>query len=160
MSDSRIKFKYQAGIVTGNYAFSINSNTITLSGYVEKLENARIREAMEFEAMAARSYYVNEVNRLKASGERVSKYHIKCDATIKAQEQAKAHYADVWSEVETTYKNPPLMSVSTLTENAESNKLNLFRIQGVPFYVAVVGSGNLPSNLKQLIETIEAYTGK
>ena len=157
MLDKSINFKYHTGMVTGDYSFSANNNTITLSGYVEKLENARIREAMQFEAIVARRLYVDEVNKLRASGRLANTFHIKREATIKAKEQAKVNYADVWNEVENIYKNPPLTSVTKPTGNTENNIINLFHVKDTEILVAVAGSDSVISNLKQLTETIEAH---
>lgn len=149
-----IKFQYQTGVVTGGYSFSAYNNIITLSGYVEKLENAKIREAIQYEAKTARSFYVDEVNRLKANGEKVNSFIVKQEATRKAKDIAQTKYAEIWSEVEDVYKNPPL-----LAEKTGNTKIytNITRLKDVEFFVAVSGSENLFNRIMETIELCREY---
>jgi hypothetical protein len=104
MLEQSVKFQYQAGIVTGGYSFSAYNNIITLSGYVETLDNARVREAIHYEAEKARTYYVETVNKLKLCGEKVSTFYVKRDAIQRARKEAQSKYMDVWNEVESVCK--------------------------------------------------------
>jgi hypothetical protein len=153
MSERPIKFKYQKGIVTGGYSFSVKNNIITLSEYVEKLDPA-IREAIQYEAKTARSFYIDEVNRLKANGEKVRTCRIKYEAVKRAKEEAEGKYADIWCDVEDIYNSQPLLSEETTTGNAESNNPNIIIQKGVKFIVVAADSDNL---FNKLIETIENY---
>jgi len=127
MSRESVKFQYHTGIVVGNYSFSANNDIITLSGYVEKLEDDRIREAIKFEAITARAFYVDELNRRKLMGDRINSSNIKSEATRRAKVEAKDKYFDIWDMVENIYKIPPkifatkptiklLIKLPTLTE--------------------------------------------
>ena len=154
MSEKPIKFQYQAGIVTGGYSFSAYDNIITLSEYVEKLENVKIREAIQYEAKTARTFYVEEINRLKANGEKINSYNVKRDATIKAKDKAQAKYAEIWSEVEDTYKSSHSLSISVTTNSAKRNKSNIIHLDDVGLIITVAGSDSL---LSKLIETIKTH---
>lgn len=76
--------KYQAGNVTGGYAFSANDKKITLSGYVEGLPDGD-KTIIIFEAATARENYVNAVAAKKAAGEKVNPLTIKREAVAAAQ---------------------------------------------------------------------------
>jgi len=154
MSSRSIKFHYKAGAVIGGYSFSAYDNIITLPRYVEKLDNAKIREAIQYEAKTARSFYIEEVNRLKANGEKINSFLVKREATRKAKDKAQAKYAEIWSEVEDIYKTPPPLSVAPAKTTSNRNKFNITNIKDIGFFIAVVGSDNL---LDKLIETIEAH---
>lgn len=149
MTDQPIKFQYQEGIVSGGYSFSAYNNIITLSGFVESLDE-KIREAIQYEAITARSLYVDEVKRLRASGEKVNSVLIKRDATRAARERAHIKYSEVWSEVEAIYKSTPLFSVGIPTDHTEIGKPEIAHL----FIVAVSGSTNL---FDRLMETVKTY---
>lgn len=147
-----IKFQYKAGIIIDGYSFSAYNNTITLSGYIEKLDNAKIREAILYEAETARSFYVEEVNRLKASGRKINSYLVKREAISKAKNKTQAKYAEIWSEVVDTYKTPPL-SVEPSTSNMEGGNTKNIHLKNIALFVVVSDSKKL---YDKLIETIEA----
>jgi len=154
MSERPIKFKYQKGLIVGGYSFSAYDNIITFSEYVQQLENEKIREAIQYEAKTAHSFYIYEVKRLKANGEMVKTSRVKYEAIKRAKEDAKIKYADIWDDVEDTYKHPPPLSVEIITHNAENDNPNIILQKGVNFIVVVAGSDNL---LDSLIETIETH---
>jgi len=156
MTEPSIKFQYQDGIVSGGYSFSAYSNIIILSGFVEKLENEKIREAMQYEALTARSLYVEEVKRLRAKGEKINSSLIKREATRAAREKAQVKYAEVWSEIEEIYQSIPLLSVGPPTEHTETGKPKIVHL----LLVAVSEPGNLFSRLVEAIETYNETTPK
>ena len=152
MSEQSIKFQYQNGEVTGGYSFSAYSNVITLPKYVQKLENTKIREAIQYEAKTAHSFYIEEVARLRNRGEKINSSLVKRDATRKAKDMAQTKYAEIWSEVEGVYNLPPVyesIPISTI----ESSNPNIVHIKGVGFLV-IAKSDSL---INKLIETIEAH---
>lgn len=88
-----MKIIYQAGNVTGGYAFSANNEEITLSGYVENLTQAE-QEVIIFEASKARELYVSEVARKKAAGEKVNPLTIKRESVASAKEAAQEKFGE------------------------------------------------------------------
>ena len=157
MSPISIKFQYQEGVVKCGYSFSAYNNVIMLPEYVEKLENTKIREAIQYEAKTARSFYVDEVNRLKAKGEKVSSFIAKREAIRKAKDMAQTKYAEIWSEVEDIYNNPPLHLVNS--ENLASFT-HISCQKDVEFFVAVAGSENLFNKLMETVKTYNKATPK
>ena len=143
MSEQPIKFQYQTGIAIWGYAFSASNNSITLSDYVGKLENARIREAIQYEAQRARYYYVEAVNRIKTAGGSVNNFRTKSEAVKRAKEDAHTLYADVWSEAENTYRNPP--QASTAAPQCDSADISLCYSDDTKRYLVTVSELNKPS---------------
>jgi hypothetical protein len=156
MPEQPIKFQYQEGVVTGGYSFSAQSNIIKLSGYVQKLENRRVCEAIQYEAQKARFYYVEEVKRVKAAGGKVNNVLTKYEAVKKAKEDTRALYADVWSEVEDTYKITMFSSMGSTADNQERNKSAVVHLKNAELILVVAGPDSLS---KRLIEVIEAHDG-
>ena len=148
MSEKPIKFQYQKGIIADIYSFSANNNVITLSEYIEKLENAKIREAIQYEAKIARALYVDEVNRLKREGKKVNTFLIKREASKMAKKEAQAVYTDIWGEVERIYANPPPIPVATATGNTK-----IIHLKNIEFFIAVTEE----DLFNKLTETIENH---
>ena len=162
MSEQTIKYQYQVGVITGGYSFSANNNIITLSGYVEELENAKVREAIQFEAQKARTYYVEKVNRIKAAGGKVNNFLTKYEAVKRAKEDAKAMYADVWDEVEAinkTHDTPIASPQSPISSDAgESLKDNpLTKILVAVMYPEIPDDRCILSDAKNMV--INAFPG-
>ena len=153
MSEQSIKFQYQKGEVVGGYSFSAYNNVITLPKYVQKLENLKIREAIQYEAKTARSLYIEEVTRLKAKGKKINSSIVKREATKKAKDKAQTKYAEIWSEVEDTYNSPPPLYGAIPTSTIESTKPNIIHIKDVGILI-IAKSDNL---INKLIETIESH---
>jgi len=63
MTKQAVSFKYETGIISDGYSFSAYNNVIKLPEYVKKLENIKVREAIQYEAMTARTLYVYEVKK-------------------------------------------------------------------------------------------------
>lgn len=80
-----ITWKYQAGTVSGGYAFSANNEEITLSGYVQKLPELD-QNIIKYEAEKARSNYVAAVKAKKKAGEKVNPLTIKRESVLAAKE--------------------------------------------------------------------------
>ena len=152
----QVRFQYQKGIVTGGYSFSVGNNIITLPAYVEDIANARVREAIQHEAEKARRYYIEEVNRLKMLGEKVSTFYAKREATMKAIEETRAKYADIWDEVETAKKAVKLSE--TTKPKHETPQPNDLKTDSAPchakdtrFLVTVKGYGNTTQQIVCLV---------
>jgi len=84
---------YQAGNVTGGYAFSANNEVITLSGYVEKLPEEQ-KNVIIFEANKARELYTAEVARKKAAGEKVNPLTIKRESVAEAKKATQEKFGE------------------------------------------------------------------
>ncbi len=123
MTEQQVRFQYQEGIVSGGYSFSAYNNVITLPKFVEKLESEKVREAIQYEALTARSIYVDEVTRLRASGEKINSVLIKGKASKKARDKAKEKYAEIWSDIENVQRN----SLS-FSERAQMEKPNIIHL--------------------------------
>ena len=167
MSEQVVVFRYQPGAVVGGYSFSIKNNIITLPGHVEKLENAVAREAIQFEATKARSFYVNEVKRLKASGAKINAVLLKREAIIKAKAEARIKYANILGEVENAYSTP-LQAARVVTADVKGNNPNSSNEQAnrfiiiCPEYLAtrtLNEKEDLTTNQMRLITTLSESIG-
>jgi hypothetical protein len=130
MSEQSVIFRYRKGIVAGDYSFSAKNNIITLSGYIERIDNPAIREAIQYEAKKARSFYIEEVNRLKEIGEKVRTCRVKYEAVQKAKEEAYTKYGDIWGEVEHIYKSPPQITAEA-TDKPNNNPCSTDEFTGL-----------------------------
>ena len=81
------KIVYQAGNVTGGYAFSANKPDIILPGFAEKMA-PEMQEILVFEATTARELYVASVSAKKAAGEKVNPLTIKRESMTEAKNKA------------------------------------------------------------------------
>ena len=166
MFEQTIKFQYKKGIVVGDYSFSAKNNIIILSGYIERLENNRVREAIKYEAQIARSFYVDEVNRLKSEGEKVNTFYVKSVATKIAKEEVRIKFSDIWDEIEITRNLSKALitssqsSVSKTSEELADN--NFLRYKNIELLVIMLGSDNTTQSIasetdpKRLIDTLNA----
>lgn len=82
-----IKIVFQAGNVTGGYAFSANKPEITLPGYAETMDES-LKAILIFEATTARNLYAETVAKKKAAGEKVNPLTIKREAVEAAKKAA------------------------------------------------------------------------
>jgi len=146
MSEQAVVFQYQPGTVVGGYSFSIKNNIITLPGHVERLENAVAREAIQFEATKARSFYVNEVKRLKASGVKVNSVLAKREAITQAREETRTKYSDIWGEVENARK-VPFHAPKVVTADVQNTNSHTSTVQA-PCLI-VICTGNLNQQTKE-----------
>lgn len=87
------KFVFQAGNVTGGYAFSANKPEITLPGYVEGLP-AETQEIAKFRATTARDLYIAGVEAKKAAGEKVNPLSIKREAMATAEQKTMEKFGE------------------------------------------------------------------
>lgn len=170
MSHQQVVFQYKMGIVTDGYSFSAHNNIIILSGYIEKLENAKVRDAIHYEAEHARSLYIDNINKMKTAGEKLNTFLAKREAIKKAKEATKIMYADVWDDME-SIKNICKSSIIPSNIPTESNPTKLsdqphhpirFIDKKATLLIAVSDPNNnnqwinetmSVTNLKQLLET-------
>lgn len=87
------KIVYQAGNVTGGYAFSAKKPEITLPGYMENAAE-NLKEVLIFEATTARDLYVASVDAKKKAGEKVNPLTIKREAMAEARAKATEKFGE------------------------------------------------------------------
>lgn len=88
-----VKFVYQAGNVTGGYAFSANKPEITLPGYLENADKS-MQDIAQFRAQAARDLYIEAVSAKKAAGEKVNPLAIKREAMSTAETKTMEKFGE------------------------------------------------------------------
>ena len=133
----------------GDYAFSSQNNAIVLSAYIKSLENARIREAIHFEAERARIRYISEVKKLKAAGIKINTGHTKSKAVKKAQSEARSEFFDILGEVgevkkaSRTYKAPQSEETKILQGDPEKENSAHCQNKEITLLISISGCDDL-----------------
>lgn len=133
----QIRFQYRKGIVPQGYSFSAKNNVIILSEYVENIANARVREAILYEAERARQLYVEEINNLRSIGEDVNTHDVKRDASMKARFEAQAKFSDVWDEVESTHQTAKLKPPTAAAHGKQTTVPIIYQGKGIKIIITV-----------------------